>query len=404
MYRALKFSAIVISMVVLFSACNKDDDNGPSNPSPSKPTGELSVQIGSETFTATSVTARETSNGTFMITANDNNAGVLKFTIASFIGNAIYPLGPGLGNEATYSYVVNGTPVSFSTDAGAGSLTITGYDSNKQTFDGTFTFEATQVGGSSLLSFEDGKLKDVPILTLEDAEPGKATVFLNGAYHDIDSAYAQFNNNFSIEIFLFPEGYAAPIRIIGLGYINGTSSTITFGKPFNKSLSEMQYMRASQDYGEISMEGNMEIVSGHIAMNSIDFELNYNEIPIIKYPMEVESGELLMKYDGNTVVFTQAESENDYYYAPTTITVNFKATNTTADSLSFSYSYPGEYTPNYWTVAAHETGVHGSLKYYSNGTLVKSEIGYYGRNNENYGFDPKSSAPDAMRMRGIDVP
>lgn len=348
MYKVLKTSAIIISIIVFFSSCKKDNDNEPSDTPPPAPTGNFSVKIGDETYTATSVTARYSSNGAFVITATDENSRIIEFTISSFIGNGIYPLGPGLDNGAAYSYEINGTPITFSTSGGgAGSLTITGYDSELQVFDGNFEFIAKQNGGSSMLSFEDGEFKDVPIITMGDAEPGKASVYLNGAHHDIDSAYAQLNNNFSIEIFIYPEGYASPIHIIGLGY-NGTASTITYGTPFDENATEYEvgYWRPSQA-SEVSMEGNMEMVSGHIAASYIDFELNYTEIPIVKYPMEVNPGELIIKYDGNTVVFNEAESETDLSQAPTTIKVNFKATNTTGDSLRFSYSYPGEYTPNF---------------------------------------------------------
>lgn len=408
MYRTFKYSVILIALSLVLSACNKDDDKSPSQPTdPPAPTGELSVIIGSETFTATSVTAREATNGSFIITALGDDSKVLEFKIESFIGNANYPLGPGLSNSATYTYSVNGSPIIFSTDAGGGIITIANYNLSEQKFDGTFSFQAAQVGGSSSLTFETGEFENVPILTLDDAEAGKATVFWGGTYHNVDSAYAQLNNNLSIEVFLFPEGYISPIRIIGLGYDNGNSTTITFGIPYSSSSTDYQYFRASQS-GEISMTGNMEMVSGHMAMQNFDFEMDYSEIPIIKYPMEVQAGELLMKYNGNTVVFTQAESIEDYSQAPQTITRRFKATNTAGDSLKFDYSYVGQFQPNYYIIDADETGVWGSMKYFSNGALVYSETGYYGRTGsndvKNYGFEPNSSSIDAMRMHGLDVP
>lgn len=410
MHKTLKFSVLFFSILIIFSACSKDHDNGgPSSPTPDPmPSGELTVKIGGETFEATSVSARAGTDGTFRINATGNDDKRMQFALSNFIGNATYPLGPGTGNSLFYSYPVNGNQVVFNTDNGGGSLTVTGYSQSEQKFDGTFTCELTQSNGTSVLLFEEGELTDVPILTLETADPGSAKVYYAGEYMDADSVYARINNNFSIEIFLHLPGYVAPVRVVGVNYVDNPMSVTTFGFPYSKTSTLLSYFRPSQTNGEVSMTGDLNTVSGEIAMNDFDLQLNYTDIPIEQNYMDVTPGELVLTYDGNTVTFNQAHLWLDPQNAPQSLTQTFVAKNAAGDSLTFKYSYPGAFDPTFYLISAGDTGIRGTLSYYVNGQVVRSQFGFYNRNQFisgiSYGFDPQMADAGAMRMRGVDIP
>jgi hypothetical protein len=301
---------LLLSVLAVFSlaSCDKDDDNngGPSeNDDNEPPAGDFMATIGSDEFNADANYARYRTTGELAIVAEDANGAEMKFIINDFIGNSIYPITTGSQNFTVYEYTVNGSLITFSSqDAGAGSVEITGYNSNDQFLNGNFDFAVSQTDGSAILEIQ-GSFSDVPIVELEEPAPGEVGLYLE------DEFYA-------------PDGISADINVLGILGINISGAdfpgTITMEKRNSLGSGDefVLYEVSVDGFGELfdgvlvddlpvfDYNEQEQTVSVRIESSQRDAEIWFREIPVSEFPIEVNEGQVEFIRSTDTIYFDDA--------------------------------------------------------------------------------------------------
>lgn len=354
MKRFNQYFLFSIFSILIMTSCHKDDDTGGgSNNNNEPPAGAFTATIGSDEFSADVNYARYRTTGELAIVAKDGNGTELKFVISDFIGNSIYPTNTASENYAEYQYIVNGTPVFFSTqDASAGSIEITGYSSGDQVLNGTFNLILSQQSGSALIEIQ-GEFSKVPIVELEEPLAGEAAMYIRDEFYKPTEISAKITNLRYFQIIMNGEDMPGPLSMHRPlnsdpdgGYLD-YGGFFSWQRAYDESLPIFTYNEAQQN------------LTGKIFSYDFDAEIWFKEIQITSFPFEVETGEFALLTSSDTVYFDEATYTRED--GPTTY-ITIEATNQAGNKVVFKKEYDNT-NPDYNLYPA-DIGVSTVLKFY----------------------------------------
>ena len=334
-YSLFLFVTILIGLLI-FGACSKDDETSKPNatiPKSLYPTGTASFDANGYAFVATHARARYRSNGNGLGIELKNNEGrTLRIGIPDFQGVGTYNVSEPW--EAYYSYVITSKFVTWYNGENS-VIEITEFDQIEGTLSGKFSMTLEYYINS--LSIEEGIFEDIPIVELLEPKPGNVDFFLDDIYYRSEHPYAIITNNFQLMVFApyHPNEYTFALKkYIGLdNYVELSGLNFVRNYQLGSSFSDwaLPVLDLNIDYENKKLSFNTNSFS-----TTIDFEIRIKDIPIISFPMEVESG--MTKLDIGSTEYKFTESS---YYRPDNGVDNyyFEATNTAGNKLVIEFNY-----------------------------------------------------------------
>lgn len=323
----------ILGFVLVFFSFGCDSEDELDNEMPvvesnkDYPSGSASYFTNNVFATAITARARFNGNDQLSIVFEDDQGKVLSIAIDDFIGESIYVHAEPettTNFEIDYFFIHESQWTSYvEGSAESDTLIIDFYDETNGTISGEFDFNLQK--GLINMNVSDGVFTDVPIVQLQEAEPGRANFFHNNRCNSTDSAWAELTNNFQL-IIHFPHSipnYSENDTPLLKTYV-GLGNDEPWYLDYNNS-SEIMYGYSSR---VIDFQWNLDldggVVSGRAMFDDIyEFEVSFNQIPIIIYPIDMSDGLIDLHVGEEIIQFT----EINYQFDPLTWTFEFEALN-----------------------------------------------------------------------------
>ena len=329
MRRLLYVVLPIFTLLLIAYSCKKDKGSPSQSTQNVTPPAAMTATISGAIFSANSTSARFSSLGGLTFAGYAPDGSSIKFSIGNFSGTGDYACGNTLDNSIVYTKQVNGQTFSYSTqeNTGAGTISITGYDANKNLLSGFFTLVAFQSGNTSnSIEITDGKFSNLRIATLATPSNGELTMGLNGSFGTTGLVSARKLEGYDMELTAHEGTAKMVLHVIqynGKGQFDGK---IIYNPDTTQYLINY-YHNVSVN---ITAAANATISGTFKETQDADFQGAFTSIPISEASNNpVDSGKVYMYKPGETPVLYTIE-ENTIEACANRLLIKLKGTNSPA--------------------------------------------------------------------------